>query len=79
VVDLSRLSSLLYTIRSYGAPLASARELGNVAADDLPGHRVRIPTGEMQPAEEMRKPSGIGPLRVNGTIALAELSQELIA
>ena len=33
----------------------------------------------VQPAEEMRKANGIGPLRVDGTIALAEISQELIA
>jgi hypothetical protein len=79
VVDSPRLSCLLYTSRSYGALLAAACELGNVAADELAGHMVRISAGVMQPAEEMRKPNGISTLRIGGAIALAELSQELIA
>ncbi len=64
--------------RSYGALLAAVRELGNVAADDLPGHMVRISTGVMQPAEEMRKPNCIRTLRVGGAIALAQFSQKRI-
>jgi hypothetical protein len=79
VVDRPRLSCLLYTTRSYGALLAAARELGNVAADNLAGHMVWFSANVMQPTKEMRKPDGISALRVGGTIALAELSQELIA
>ena len=78
VVDSPRLSSLLYMTRSYGALLATVRELANVAADDLPGHMIRISTGVMQPAEEMRKPNCIRTLRVGGAIALAQFSQKLI-
>jgi ParB family transcriptional regulator, chromosome partitioning protein len=71
VVDSPRLSRLLYATRSYGALFAAACKLCDVAADDLARHMVRISTGVMEPAEEMREPDGIGPLRVDGTVALA--------
>jgi hypothetical protein len=79
VVDSPRLSCILHTTRSYGALLGAACELANVATDYMAGHMVRISVGVMQPVEEMCKAYRIGPLRVDGTIALAQFSQELIA
>jgi hypothetical protein len=79
VVDSPRLSGLLNTTRGYGALLASACELGNLAAETLAGHMVGISASVMQPAEEMRKPNCIRTLRVGRAIALAQFSQKLIA
>jgi hypothetical protein len=51
--------------------LATARELGNITADDLADHAVRICARVLKPVKEVREPNGIGALRVGGAIALA--------
>ena len=66
--------------RETTAPCLLPRENStNIVADNLAGHLVWIHARKVQPVKEMRERDGIGPLRVDRTIALAQLSQKLIA
>ena len=79
MVDGTRLSRLRRRPRDHCALFAATSELYYVVADNLASHLVWIHARTVQPVEEMRETDGIGPLRVDRTIALAQLSQKLIA
>ena len=53
--------------------LRTSRELGDVAADDLTRDVVGIASRGVQPTEEMREAQRVSALRVDRTIAQAQL------
>ena len=79
MVDRPRLTRLMRMTRSDRSLPPAPCELGNVAAAHLAGHMVRIAARLMQPVEEMRESDGVSALGVDRAIALAKLSQKLIA
>src|SRR5579872_3045801 len=73
MVDRARLARLLRTPCANSTLLRAPRELGDVAADSLPRDMVGIASRGVQPTEKMREAQRVSPLRVDGTVAQAQL------
>ena len=73
MVDRAWLARLLHRVLGDSTLLRTARELGDVAADDLTRDTVRIASRGVQPTEEMREAQRVSALRVDRTVAQAQL------
>ena len=73
MVDRARLARLLRRVRGDSTLLRTSRELGDVAADDLTRDVVRIASRGVQPTEKVREANRVSALRVDRTIAQAQL------
>jgi hypothetical protein len=73
MVDRAWLSGLLRIPRADSTLLRTSRELGDVDADSLTRDVVGISSRSVQPTEKMREANCVSALRVNRTIAKAQL------
>jgi hypothetical protein len=73
MVDRAWLSGLLRTPRADSTLLSTSRELGDVAANHLTRDVIGISSRGVQPTEEMCEANRVSALRVDRTIAQAQL------
>ena len=73
MVDRAWLARLLRRVRADSTLLRASRELGDVAANDLTRDVVGIASRGVQPTEEVREAQRVSALRVDRTIAQAQL------
>ena len=79
MVDRAWLARLLRRVRADGALPRASCELGDVVAHSLTRDVVGITSRRVQPTEEVREAQRVSALRVDRTIAQAQLRQKLIA
>lgn len=73
MVDRAWLARLLRRLRANGTLLRASRELRDVDADSLTRDVVGIASRGVQPTEEVREANRVRALRVDRTIAQAQL------
>ena len=73
MVDRAWLARLLRRLRADSTLLRTSRELGDVAANDLTRDAIGISSRSVQPTEKMRETDRVSALRVDRTIAQAQL------
>ena len=73
MVDRAWLARLLRRPRADSTLLRTSRELGDVAADNLTRDVIGISSRGVQPTEEVREANRVSALRVDRTIAQAQL------
>jgi hypothetical protein len=79
MVDRAWLARLLRRVRADSALPRTSRELGDVAANNLPRHVIGIASRGMEPTEEVRDTDRVSALRVDRAIAQAQFGKKLIA
>jgi hypothetical protein len=73
MVDCAWLALLLHTLCADSTLLGALCELGDVAGNNLTRNTIGIASRGVQPTEEVREAQRVGALRVDRTIAQAEL------
>jgi hypothetical protein len=73
MVNRAGLAWLLRRLRGNSTLLRASRELGDVVADRLTRDVLGISSRSVQPTEEMRETDRVSALRVDRTIAQAQL------
>jgi putative ubiquitin-RnfH superfamily antitoxin RatB of RatAB toxin-antitoxin module len=73
MVDRAWLARLLRTPRADSTLLRALRELGDVAANNLTRDTIGIFSRSAQPTEKVREANRVSTLRVDRTVAQAQL------